>query len=167
MLSFVFFGSWGLSFRSKENHCGSSVLRTDHLYRKNFNLRGAKKFPTLPKYHLSISAVRDRVLQLFQYPLSPVRANNIGKDNVLNLFMLKYEWPIEFDFFQWKILGGKGRKESRRRLYQGDYGCVEGKVKSQRETRPHAPVLQIKESMYICKKILLKCRCRFRFSQSG
>lgn len=62
LLCFVFFGSSGLSFRTKGNRCGNSGLRTDPLYRKNFNLRGARKFPTLPKYHLSISTVRDRVL---------------------------------------------------------------------------------------------------------
>lgn len=40
----------------------------------------------------------------FQCPFSSVKADNIGKNNVLNLFMLRYEWLIKLDFFlsRWK-----------------------------------------------------------------
>lgn len=56
-----------------------------------------------------------------------VKADNIGKDNVLNLFMLSYGWLIKFDFFLSKSLGRRRRKESGGRFYQGDYGCAEWK----------------------------------------
>lgn len=64
----------------------------------------------------------------FQYPFFSVKANNIGKGTVLDLFVLKYEWFIKFGFFLPENLGGRERRESgRRRLKQGDYGCIEGK----------------------------------------